>query len=137
MTFETSSAQEANRSLDVDQAAARAGLSVASFRALMSKINGTPEDLRTPPKAGERARQYDPDKLDEWIRAGRPISDFRAQAGEGPSVHIPATATWAGNRWNITTDAPHVSASAPDLKTATRTATEDVNGQLFLPMDGH
>lgn len=133
MTFETAPAEETNLPLDVDQAAARAGLTVPSFRTLMSKINGTPADLRTPPSAGERARRYDLDKLDAWIRAGRPVGDHTVHDTTGSGVHVPATATWTGTRWIVVVQDPQASAAAPDLKTAMRTVAEEVTSQRGTP----
>ncbi|WP_144662917.1 hypothetical protein [Paenarthrobacter nicotinovorans] len=133
MKFETAAAEETNLPLDVDQAAHRAGITVPSFRTLMSKINGTPADLRTPAKTGERARKYDLDKLDAWIRAGRPVGDSAAQEPQGPPVHVAATATWTGTRWNIAAEDPQTSVAAGDLKTAMRTVAEEAASLMGIP----
>lgn len=56
--------------LTAEEAANLANLPLRSFRQRMSRLNDTPDDLRTPRQPGERARRYDAKKIARWIESG-------------------------------------------------------------------
>lgn len=89
--------------LTLEEAAQRVGMKTAYFRTTMTKLNAGGRDLRTPPKAGERARRYDIDKLDAWKAEGCPVpKDAPGIPKAKPGAReVTATATRKGAHWLV------------------------------------
>ncbi|MGP5165089.1 hypothetical protein [Arthrobacter rhombi] len=88
--------------LSAIEAAERAGMSPTYFRQVMSRLNNTSRDLRAPAAPGERARRYDPARLDQWVAAGRPAEADEADgdARSGQTVRARASRTLTGG-WDV------------------------------------
>ncbi|WP_309081595.1 hypothetical protein [Zhihengliuella sp.] len=65
-----------SEALSLEDAAQLAGMHPATFRQRMTRLNGTPADLRAPHIPGERARRYDSRKLNAWIDQGKPVPKY-------------------------------------------------------------
>ena len=89
--------------LTLEEAAQRVGMKTAYFRTTMTKLNAGGRDLRTPPKAGERARKYDVDKLDAWKAEGCPIpkDSLSIPKAKPGAREVTATATRKGPQWVV------------------------------------
>lgn len=72
--------------LSLKEAAQLAGMPASTFRQAMTRLNGTPSDLRTPHVPGERARRYDPQRLAEWIDRGKPLPKYTPMTVPAPTV---------------------------------------------------
>lgn len=110
--------------LTADEAAKRVGRTPASFRTVMSKLNHSGRDLRTPAQPGERARRYDLDKLDAWVADGMPIpTDTNSIPTPKPDARtIHATATRTGTMWTVTMDEINQGTQTESLRNAHRIA---------------
>ncbi|MGP5700724.1 hypothetical protein ACTXPA_17625 [Glutamicibacter arilaitensis] len=111
------------RGLTLEQAADKANIKPAYFRYLMSQLNGTNLDLRTPPEPGERARRYSAQKLAAWIKNDKPLpsSEAATEVGDSDSQrHLAGKAvrTTNGNGWTVSVDDPSVLVEASTLQRA-------------------
>ena len=97
----TDNTTDSTNALTVEEAAKRVGMTLAYFRTTMTKLNNSGQDLRTPAQPGERARKYDPAKLDAWKAAGAkvPKNDLSIPKAKPDAREIAATATRKGNHW--------------------------------------
>lgn len=88
--------------LSAIEAAKRAGMSPTYFRQVMSRLNNTSRDLRAPAAPGERARRYDPARLDQWVAAGRPaeVDEGEGDSPSGRTVRARASRTLTAG-WDV------------------------------------
>lgn len=112
--------------LSVEDAAARAGRSVAYFRSTMSKLNKAGRDLRTTAQPGEGARRYDLDKLDAWISDGQPVPDaapsIPTPRPDARTIQARATRNTTRNAWTVTMDEIGQGTETENLRNAHRIA---------------
>lgn len=124
-TPDPSSAQ----TVDPERAAALAGIQPATFRSLMSRLNGTPSDLRAPRTPGARARRYDVAKLEAWIEAGKPIPE----AADADASEVRATASHGEWQWVGVAEHPQVRVSASTLQALRRALQAAAAATLHVP----
>ena len=120
----TDNPTESTNALTAEEAAKRVGMTLAYFRTTMTKLNNSGQDLRTPAQPGERARKYDPAKLDAWKAAGAkvPKNDLSIPKAKPDAREIAATATRKGNHWLV--DLPEINqgTQTENLRNANRIA---------------
>lgn len=122
-TYENVPLTDTPHALTAEEAAKRTGRTLASFRTVMSKLNHGGRDLRTPINPNERARKYDLDKLDAWIKDGKPIPEATNIPKPKPDARtINATATRTGTTWTLTLEELEQETQTENLRDAQRIA---------------
>lgn len=87
--------------LEADEAARLAGMSTRSFLTQMSKLNGSPGELRLPKEPGKRAHTYDEARLRAWIASGKPLPGPRTAPVHADAAAVEAQASWDGRSWSL------------------------------------
>lgn len=132
--FENVPVEEITYALSADDAAKRLGMNVGTFRGLMSQLNGTELDLRAPARAGERARQYDLHRLDEWKGQGMPRPAMASPAQDARPVT--ATAERVGKFWRVMIEDTGQETTADNLRHARELVLALASEALETPAAG-
>lgn len=129
--FENVPVEEITYALSAADAAKRLGMTVGSFRSLMSQLNGTDMDLRAASEPGQRARRYDLHRLDEWKAQGmpRPAADTARQDARV----VVATAERSGQLWRVAIEETGQEDTARTLRQARDVALSRASDSLGVP----
>lgn len=136
-TYENVPLTDTPHALTADEAAKHVGRTPAYFRVMMSKLNHSGRDLRTPAQPRERARKYDLDKLNAWAAEGMPIpTETNTIPTPKPNARkIHATATRTGTMWTVTMDEINQGTQTENLRNAHRIAHALAVQKTGLPTD--